>query len=101
MQSAKTYQKVICWRKISCEKPLQAARRSSKPREKVLQAARESFTARAKLDTSGLILREEVSQTARNSDRIVQTEMISRETKKDFARKCRPFLQKTTDFEVI
>ena len=101
MQTVKTDQKVICWHKISREKPLQAARRSSKPRETVLQAAWESSTARAKLDTSSLISREEVSQTAQNSDRIVQSEMISRETKKDFARKCRPVLQTATNFEVI
>ena len=57
------------------------ARGSSKLREKVLQIVREIFTARAKLDTRDLILREEVLQAARNSDKIVLTEEISRETK--------------------
>ena len=46
-----------------------------------MQVARESLKARAKLDIRGLISREDVSQTARDSDNIVLTKMISRETK--------------------
>ena len=45
------------------------------------EAARESFTSCVKFDTSVLILRENVSQTAQKSDKIVQTEIILRETK--------------------
>ena len=79
-------QKVKCWHKISREEPFQAARRSFtsretvfRPREKVSQAAWEIFTSRLKLGTICLILREEVQQTAWNSDKIVPTEEISRE----------------------
>ena len=39
------------------------------------------YQARAKIDTRGLISREDVSQPARDSDNIVLTKMISRETK--------------------
>ena len=43
MQTAKSDQKVICWHKISREKPFQAARRIFKTRETDFQAARERF----------------------------------------------------------
>ena len=74
----------------SHEKPLQAMQRYSSLPEKASQVTRESFTSRAKLGTSYLILREEVSQAAQNYDKIVPTEMISRETLKDFAQECTP-----------
>ena len=63
------------------------ARNLSRPHEEVLRRARQfsgrarKFQVRAKLDTSCLFSREEVSQAARNSDKIVLTKMISRETK--------------------
>ena len=66
------------------------AKNLSRPREKVSQAARESFTSRAKLDTSVLISHEDVSQAARKSDKIVQAIISSRETLNNFAREYRP-----------
>ena len=64
------------------------ARETFTGRAKKFYVARDSFSgrartfqARAKFDTRGLISREDVSQSARDSDNIVLTKMISRETR--------------------
>ena len=63
------------------------AKNLSRPHEEVKLRARQfsgrarAFQARVKLDTRVLISREDVSLTARDSDNIVLTKMISRETK--------------------
>ena len=89
-KTAKTDQKVICWHKISREKPLQAAWRSSKPREKVLQTAREIFTARAKFWQN---------RTDRN-DFARDTKDFTRDTKR-FRAKVQTSLLISTKFEVV
>ena len=113
-QTTKIDQKWICWHKISREEPLQAAWRSSKPRETVLQAAWESFAGSARKFQSSRKTRQQRFNFARRSFTVrakiwkncTDWRNFARDKndfardkndfardQKDVARKCRPVLQ--------